>query len=255
MEGSPNLTILSANSFPGLSFDYVMLYPSNLEIIESGFLQGGSTKELWLMGLSNLRFDNVFILIEIFFKKLWPAERESLFLLFFREFPFHDMKTFTNLEFFKTSYIGLEVIPGNIEWPSTLHTIEMRYSTKLQLIEPFAFSSAVNLQQIWVGEVAGNCVVQSNGFHTTSTIAGKTLILYPSSNANGEFITLEDNAFGNVDGGQLWDQLNLGKSDFNEKALRLLFKAHFDKQHSCKYTPLYFYFLQEHFFLCRTLFF
>ena len=61
--GSPNLTILSANSFPGLSFDYVMLYPSNLETIESGFLQGGSTKELWLMGLSNLRFDNLFILI------------------------------------------------------------------------------------------------------------------------------------------------------------------------------------------------
>ena len=88
MEGSPNLTILSANSFPGLSFDYVMLYPSNLEIIESGFLQGGSTKELWLMGLSNLRFDNVFILIRIFFKGLWPAERESLFLLFSENFHF-----------------------------------------------------------------------------------------------------------------------------------------------------------------------
>ena len=55
--GSPNLTILRANSFPGLSFDYVMLYPVNLETIESGFLQGGSTKELWMMGCSKLRFD------------------------------------------------------------------------------------------------------------------------------------------------------------------------------------------------------
>ena len=55
--GSPNLTILSANSFPGLSFDYVMLYPVNLETIESGFLQGGSTKELLIMGCSKLRFD------------------------------------------------------------------------------------------------------------------------------------------------------------------------------------------------------
>ena len=162
---------------------------------------------------------------------------ESLFLLFFRDFPFHDMKTFTNLGVFKTQSIGLEVIPGNIEWPSSLHTIEMRYSTNLKLIEPFAFSSAVNLQDIWVGEVAGNCVVKSNGFHTTSNKA--SLILYPYNNgANGEYITLEDNAFGNVDGGQLWDRLNLGKSDFNEKALRLLFKAHFDKQHTCKYTPL-----------------
>ena len=66
--GSPNLTVLSANSFPGLSFDYVMLYLSNLETIQSGFLQGGSTKELWLMGLSNLRFDVSFILIEMFSK-------------------------------------------------------------------------------------------------------------------------------------------------------------------------------------------
>ena len=163
---------------------------------------------------------------------------ESLFLLFFRDFPFHDMKTFTNLGVFKTQSIGLEVIPGNIEWPSSLHSIEMRYSTNLKLIEPFAFSSAVNLQDIWVGEVAGNCVVKSNGFHTTSNKAA-SLILYPYNNgANGEYITLEDNAFGNVDGGQLWDRLNLGKSDFNEKALRLLFKAHFDKQHTCKYTPL-----------------
>ena len=68
MERSPNLTILSANSFPGLSFDFVMLSPSNLETIESGFLQGGSTKELWIMGLSNLRFDILFILIEMLSK-------------------------------------------------------------------------------------------------------------------------------------------------------------------------------------------
>ena len=49
-----------------------------------------------------------------------------------------------------------------------------------------------------------------------------------------EYIILEDNAFDNVDGGNLWDRLNLGLSDFNENAMRLLFKAHFDKQHPCK---------------------
>jgi hypothetical protein len=143
------------------------------------------------------------------------------------------MKTFKNLEYFKIQSSGIEVIPGDIAWPSSLEAIEMRYNTKLKLIEPFAFSSAVNLQQIWVGEVAGNCVVKSNGFHTTSNKA--SLLLYPYNNgADGEYITLEDNAFGNVDGGQLWAGLNLGKSDFNEKALRLLLKAHFDKQHTCK---------------------
>ena len=77
-------------------------------------------------------------------------------------------------------------------------------------------------------------MVKSNGFHTTSRNA--TLIFYPLPFDDDEdgYITLEDNAFGNVDGGQLWEGLNLGPSDFNENALRLLLKAHFDKAHTCK---------------------
>ena len=84
MGDSPNLTILSANSFPGLSFDYVMLYLSNLETIESGFLQGGSTKELWLMGLSNLRFDILCMLIEMFQKIVASIEEKFILTLFQR---------------------------------------------------------------------------------------------------------------------------------------------------------------------------
>ena len=143
------------------------------------------------------------------------------------------MERFVNLARLDFQYSSIEIIPSDIIWPDSLHTIEMRYMTKLQSIEPHAFSSATNLVQIWVGETAGNCVVKSNGFHIKSKRDGKTLILYPSSNEDGSYIRLEDNAFGNVDGGKLWDRLNLGKSDFSEKALRLAFKSHFDKQHPC----------------------
>ena len=145
------------------------------------------------------------------------------------------MYKFKNLKFLQLDSLGIESIPSEIKWPSSLTTIEGRYLTKLTSIEPYAFSKAQNLQSLWVGEVGPNCVVKSNGFHTTS-LAEKTLIIYPHNNGYNldDAIILEDNAFGNVDGGQLWDRLNLGSSDFNENAMRLLFKAHFDKQHPSK---------------------
>ena len=55
---SPDLTILSADSFPGLSFDYVFLTNMvNLVTIESGFLQDGNTFQIQIDYCSKLRFD------------------------------------------------------------------------------------------------------------------------------------------------------------------------------------------------------
>merc|ERR1712156_664791 len=202
---SPDLTMITPNSFPELSFETIIISGNeNLQKIFGNFLPGGeaSVTNMYIQGYQNLRF-----------------------------FPFYDMYKFKNLKFLQLDSLGIETIPSEIEWPSSLTTIEGRYLTNLTSIEPYAFSKAQNLQSIWVGEVGPNCVVKSNGFHTT-TSAKKSLIIYPYKNGKlDECIILEDNAFGNVDGGQLWDQLNLGCSDFNENAMRLLFKAHFDKQH------------------------
>ena len=93
----------------------------------------------------------------------------------------------------------------------------------------------MNLEYLWVSETDKNFVVKSNGFHKRSTSASSTLTV----NSGGGYITLEANAFGNVEGGQLWQKLNLGRSDFNEQALRLLIKAHFDKGHACKYLNMF----------------
>ena len=53
-------------------------------------------------------------------------------------------------------------------------------------------------------------------------------------------VIFESNCFGNVDGGQLWDVLDIatngfGEHVFPEGAFRLLLKAHFNKGHKSKY--------------------
>ena len=89
----------------------------------------------------------------------------------------------------------------------------------------------MNLQSLFVSEFAEDFVVKSNGFHISSTAAPILTLGYRS----GGYITLEANAFGNVDGGQLWQAFDLGRSDFNEHVLRLFIKAQFDKGNTSKY--------------------
>ena len=90
----------------------------------------------------------------------------------------------------------------------------------------------MNLRSLFVSEFAENFVVKSNGFHTTSISPSSILTL---GHYTGGYITLEANAFGNVEGGQLWQIFDLGRSDFNEGALRLFIKAQFDKGNTSKY--------------------
>lgn len=77
--------------------------------------------------------------------------------------------------------------------------------------------------------------MKSNAFHTTSNYPGKTLSISPYNGPNGKFVHFEANAFGNVDGGQLWDKLRLETFDFSEDVFRLMLKSHFDKGHRSNY--------------------
>lgn len=61
---------------------------------------------------------------------------------------------------------------------------------------------------------------------------GKTLKLSPVPRPNNVKVTFEPNVFGYVDGGKLWDIMDvIQASDFSEDNFRLLLKAHFDKGH------------------------
>ena len=49
----------------------------------------------------------------------------------------------------------------------------------------------------------------------------------------GQNPLLQANAYGNVDGGQLWDEIKVNTlGDFPEIVYRLLIKSHFDKGHT-----------------------
>ena len=64
---------------------------------------------------------------------------------------------------------GLEMIPGNTTWSSKLREINLNSGHELTLIQSHAFSMATGLTKLTVNGANENIVVESNGFHTTST--------------------------------------------------------------------------------------
>ena len=98
---------------------------------------------------------------------------------------------------------GLEIFPGNTTWSSKLREINLNSAHELTLIQSHAFSMATGLTKLTVNGANENIVVESNGFHTTSTH-------YKSLEFQGDYgKALQANAYGNVDGGQLWDEMKI----------------------------------------------
>ena len=152
------------------------------------------------------------------------------------------MKEFQTLKSLEISSTDLRIVPSNIEWPTSIENITLFSNGNLETIEPYAFSSAANLKRINLigsGYTRKDLILKSNAFHTTSSLQ-KTFELVTSAT-----VIYESNAFGNVDGGQLWDTLDIGASaygisnGFPEEAFRLLLKSHFDKGHESKYILMH----------------
>lgn len=122
---------------------------------------------------------------------------------------------------------GLEMIPGNTTWSSKLREINLNGNMELNLIQSHAFSMATGLTKLTINGANASIVVESNGFHTTSTH-------YKSLEFQGDYgKALQANAYGNVDGGQLWNEMKINTlDDFPENVYRLLLKSHFDKGHT-----------------------
>ena len=149
----------------------------------------------------------------------------------FRNFPFEDMEKFQQLKSFEMSSTDIRLIPSYTPWPVEVENITLFSNGNLEIIEPFSFTKASNLKRINLigsGYNQDKLTFKSNAFHTTSPLH-KTLELISSTD-----VIFEPNTFGNVDGGVLWDILDIGTSlgdGFPEDAFRLLLKAHFDKGH------------------------
>lgn len=138
------------------------------------------------------------------------------------EFPFWYLEQFGQLQQFALTESAIENVPSDISWPNSLHKIDLSWNSELYTIQSHAFSRAPSLMELSLTGSGNNLLIESNGLHVKSKL-NKTLYL------SGNFLDLGANAFGNVDGGELWNHLYLETSDFPEEVFRLFLKSHFDK--------------------------
>lgn len=201
--GANNFSRLGAGSFPGVITDTLVMNGNyDLTVIESDFLEAPQlVMDFQCDGNRNLK-----------------------------QFPFEFMEKFTSLQHLSLIASGVESIPASISWPESLIAVEMKWNAKLKVINQFAFSSATKLLTLDLSESGDfDIVIKSNGFHTMSNSPGKSLIWSPYHGPVEPVPVLEANAFGNVDGGKLWNKITIETLDFPPEVYRLLLKSHFDK--------------------------
>ena len=132
------------------------------------------------------------------------------------------MNKFSSLETFQFSQSNpLESNHGKVNWPKSLTEIFLNGSGVLT-VEPYFFSLASNLSTLSITSPV-DLKVSTNGFHTTSFRTDKVI----SINTNSTIY--ESNAFGNVDGGELWQKMDINSNGFPEDVFRIMIKAYFDK--------------------------
>ena len=132
-----------------------------------------------------------------------------------------------NLETVEMQSNVFETIPANIQWSPKISQINLAGNRNLKVIEEHAFSSALGLTQLILSGTS-NLQVRSNGLHIKN--GGAMLFM------NDWWSTFDSNAFGNVDGGELWGKLDITVgNNFPEDVFRLMLKTASDKQQNGKY--------------------
>ena len=139
------------------------------------------------------------------------------------DFPFEDLENFHSLSTFTLIGSNVTEIPSNSTWSPSIHTISLMGNENLQLIEPFAFSSAHGIRNL---EIFGseNLTISSNGLHSTSHHAKTLRIDMPSY--------FESNAFGTFQDSELWTTIDIVTEDFPEDVFRHVLKSHFENHNS-----------------------
>ena len=134
-------------------------------------------------------------------------------------------------------------MPSNVPWPSTVTTIDLGYNDDLVQVEAYAFKYASGLATLKMWAASSSVVFDTNALYTTSSEATFEAYFYGLNASSPMF---GDNAFGNVDGGQLWERIVVPMAEFRETTFRLMLKAKFDKNAECK-GPI----IDEHYFLIQ----
>ena len=132
---------------------------------------------------------------------------------------------------FEFTHSGLTRVPSDVPWPSAVTEIDLGYNDDLVLVEADAFKAASGLRTLKMWAASSSVVFHTNALYTTSAEASLEAYFYGSDVSSPMF---EDNAFGNVDGGRLWDKIVVPMAEFRESTFRLMLKAKFDKNADCK---------------------
>ena len=202
-----NLKTIKRNSFPGISADYInIIQVPELTEIQDGFIQGSEDK------------------VMNFYIQTCPKLTSEMF-------PWNYTDKFTNLKEFHMQFMDIETVPGFIKWSPSVQTIRLQQCEKLNLIEPFAFSTATNLTFLELYTTGNGIIVKPNGFHTQSNNEKQLLHLWSYS---GSPTKLEANAFGNENGGELWDIIAMPTVEFPENVFRSMMKTAAEQNAPCK---------------------
>ena len=197
-----HLKSLKRNSFPGISAKSINVVQNpELVEIEDGFMEGSEDQ------------------VKRFYMQYSPK--------FMSEgFPWNYTEKFTNLAYFELQFMDILTVPGNIQWSKSVNTIKLQHCEKLNLIEPYAFSTATNLTFLELYTTGDGLVVKPNGFHTQSK-EPKTLLQMQSY--TGDRTVLEGNAFGFDSGSELWDLIAIPVKEFPENVFRSMMKGAFEQ--------------------------
>ena len=143
-----------------------------------------------------------------------------------RSFPWSGLENLPNLASFSLTNSGLTEVAANINWPERLTFIDLSANPDLTELPAHFLSRSSAIDRLSLRNMSSNFHLGNNVFHLTAKTR-PTLDLSLADNVGVSMV--DENAFGNVDGGELWGRLNIALQDFPEGAFRLMIKSHFDE--------------------------
>ena len=138
------------------------------------------------------------------------------------------------LKSFKISTTSLKVVPADIQWPPTVEIIDLSYNDQLIRVETDAIVTATNLKRLSIFSPPPNVTFKTGSLRTEASTPLFELTIYDNQEDQYSGITFEDDAFGNVAGGHVWNELAIKAYDFGEGSFRVMLKNKFDSNADCK---------------------
>ncbi|XP_059087124.1 uncharacterized protein LOC131883628 [Tigriopus californicus] len=135
------------------------------------------------------------------------------------------LETLSDLHTFVLTGSGITTLTSDIPWQAAINYIDLSNNNGITEIPANAFKKATHLASLTMNDMNKDIALRSKALQITTT---QLPHLFFTTLPDGQSV-IEDDAFGDVSGGELWGFLEGQFMDFPEGAFRLLLKSHFDK--------------------------